>query len=253
MRASPPDRLPPVLPGAARALAGAAALLALAAVTDVAAAQGWVTEPTVTLAAAPATGAAGARPALDGASDAPIDDRSIVERGLALVGRVWDTTAYYLGSLFEVVTPPSPTHMVLDLMHQDQQSTFFIMLGYAGYKVKEIVNAVGLPPEISIKFSRVRDLAEADEDFLDRQLGRWAKRDSGLVAWAQQQVISTVASINEGATYKVETLELRGLPLPQVKFTLGPAVRGLSEDSSALMRAIQHLERKVTDEAQKRP
>jgi hypothetical protein len=174
--------------------------------------------------------------------DDPIDDRTFLEGSLAHVYDLWTWTMYCFGAVFETVTPPTPVSMIKHLQDDSQQSAFFKFIGYAGYKIKEIENGVGLPPDINVTFVRIQNLSEADEDFIERELQRWKVRDSGLLADAQRSVITTLTSINAGSSYRVDSLKVRVLPLPQVKFTLAPAEGGLSAEHSILLRAIQHLD-----------
>ncbi|CAK0756154.1 hypothetical protein CCP1ISM_660003 [Azospirillaceae bacterium] len=101
------------------------------------------------------------------------------------------------------------------------------------------------PPDITVSFGRIRELTEADIDFIDRELDRWSRRDRGILADTQRAVISTLVAINESQTYVVQSVKMRILPLPQVKFTIGPFEGGLSEQDSVLLRAIQRLDRRV--------
>jgi len=180
-------------------------------------------------------------------SDDPIDDRGLVERTGAFFEGVWTWVSYTAGAAFSVVTPPTPSAMIKDLREDDQKSPFFALIGDAGYKVKEIENGVGLPPDVTIKFGRIRNLSDADLDYIDRELSRWSKRDPGMVAEAQRAVITTLVAINQSDSYVVDGVRLRVLPLPQVKFTLAPTVGGLGWESSQLMRAIQRLDRRLVD------
>jgi hypothetical protein len=162
-----------------------------------------------------------------------------------MAGEAWTWVSYTMGSMFSSVTPPTPHAMVQNLQ-SDQQSEFFQFLGYSGYKLKEIENGVGLPPDITMSFGRIRELSEADIDFIEREIDRWARREKGVLAETQRAVINTLVSINQSSSYVVQSLKLRLLPLPQVKFTLGPVEGGLSEQDSVLLRAIQRLDRRVS-------
>lgn len=208
--------------------------------TSVSATLSAVKDPVSALFAAAPSPAPAAVPDRDDA----VDDRGLVEMTLTLVTDAWTWFSYTMGSMFASVTPPTPATMVRGLQ-DDQQSEFFQFLGHSGYKLKEIENGVGLPPDITLSFGRIRELTEADIDFIDRELGRWAKRDSGVLADTQRAVISTLVSINESQSYVVQSVKMRILPLPQVKFTIGPFEGGLSEQDSVLLRAIQRLDRRV--------
>ena len=60
-------------------------------------------------------------------------------------------------------------------------------------------------------------------------------------------MIASLVSINQSDSYVVDSVRLRLLPLPQVKFSLAPTIGGLGWESSQLMRAIQRLDRRVAD------
>lgn len=189
--------------------------------------------------------------ALSADSDDPIDDRGVVEITVATLGDAWTWVSYTFGSLFAAVTPPTPASMARDLQDNDKQSQFFALISDSGYKIKEIENGVGLPPDITIKFGRIRNLSDADIDYIDRELARWAKRDSGMVAEAQRAMIASLVAVNQSDSYVIDSVRLSVLPLPQVKFSLAPTEGGLSMENSVLMRAIQRLDRRLAD-AQKK-
>ena len=60
-------------------------------------------------------------------------------------------------------------------------------------------------------------------------------------------MIASLVSINQSDAYVVDSMRLRVLPLPQVKFSLAPTIGGLGWESSHLMRAIQRLDKRVAD------
>ncbi|MEI6556958.1 MAG: hypothetical protein WCO00_01015 [Rhodospirillaceae bacterium] len=180
-------------------------------------------------------------------TDDPTDDRGVIELAGAYVDGIWTWVSYSFGAMFSAVTPPTPSAMIRNLQEGDQQTVFLAMIGDAGYKVKEIENGIGLPPDVTVKFGRIRNLSDADLDYIDRELARWQRRDPGVVADAQRAVITTLVSINQSDSYVVDSVRLRLLPLPQVKFSLAPTVGGLGWESSQLMRAIQRLDRRMAD------
>ena len=179
--------------------------------------------------------------------DDPIDDRSYLERAADIGTHLWNAISYGLGSMFSAVTPPTPEAMVKDWQDDNEKSTFFQLIGDAGYKIKEIENGIGLPPAVTIKFGRIRNLSDADIDYMDREVDRWAKREKGLFGDVQRAAVSTLVAINQGDAYVVDGVSMRVLPLPQFKFTLAPTLGGLGWESSQLMRAIQRLDRRVAE------
>jgi len=199
--------------------------------------------------AAAAAATSGSALGLD--SDDPVDDRGLLEKAAAGLQSAWVWASYTFHAVFATVTPPTPAAMVKDLQDDDAQSPFFALIGDSGYKIKEIENGVGLPPDVTIKFGRIRNLSDADIDYIDRELARWEKHDPGMVAEAQRAVISTLVAVNQSDSYVIDSVRLRVLPLPQIKFTLAPTEGGLSMENSVLMRAIQRLDRRLAD-AQKK-
>ena len=213
-----------------------AAFLLLAGGTDVYA-QGKMAIPSLNVMPA-------AAPEVD--TDDPIDDRGMLELMVALTKTTWTRIAYSFSSMFAAVTPPTPAAMVKSLQEEDQQLAFLSMMGDAGYKIVEIENGIGLPPYIALQFTRIRNLSDADIDYADRELARWQRRDSGMIAGAQRAVISTLVFVNQSDSFVVDSVRLRMLPLPQVKFSLAPTIGGLGWENSELMLAIRRLDQRVS-------
>ena len=179
-------------------------------------------------------------------TDDPIDDRGTLELVVAHTKATWTWIVYSFGSMFASVTPPTPAAMVKGLQEEDQQLAFLSMMGDTGYKIIEIENGIGLPPYIALQFTRIRNLSDADIDYTDRELARWERRDSGMIAGAQRAVISTLVFVNQSDSFVVDSVRLRMLPLPQVKFSLAPTIVGLDRESNELMRAIRRLDQRVS-------
>jgi hypothetical protein len=167
------------------------------------------------------------------------------------VGAIWNMTRSSLawavdvtGSAIKVVLPPSPGSLAASAKDGDS-SELFRLLGLAGYKLKEIDNDVGLIPGISFKFGLVRELTEADLDYLDEQLELFQARNPGFVADLQRAIVRTVATINSAGGMMVSELKLGVLPLPSASFSVTPSETVLNEEASMLMRAIQRVDRRV--------
>ncbi len=227
--------------------------LALLSTNGLAQAQSQQTAPTANLlgatmdfASMPAAPAP-ATSSVEADLDDPIDDRGYFELAADSISGLWSTITFSLGSMFSAVTPPTPAAMVKDWQDDSQKSTFFQLVGDAGYKIKEIENGVGLPPAVTIKFGRIRNLSDADIDYMEREVERWARKEPGLIGDVQRAAISTLVAINQSDAYVVDTVSMRVLPLPQFKFTLAPAQGGLGWESSQLMRAVQRLDRRVAE------
>ena len=119
------------------------------------------------------------------------------------------------------------------------------MLGYAGYKLKEIDTDIGIIPGLYFKFGQSSELSEADYEFVETQVEAWERKNPGMYASLQRRIIKTVMAVNLGGDYQVSTLKVKLLPLPDVSFIMSPKQTFLGEESSTLMRAILRVERGV--------
>jgi hypothetical protein len=174
-----------------------------------------------------------------------IDDRpsvlsTVLGTAADMGGWVWEK----LSSVVSVVLPPSPTRLSKTIDAEDS-SELLKLLGTAGYKLKEIDNQVGIIPTVAFKFALVRELSEADWEYLDYRLALSRFKNQGLGATVQRAIVETVMAVNTGAAYQVSELKVQVLPLPKVAFSVTPKVTALGEESSALMRAIQRMEKRL--------
>ncbi|CAK0744298.1 exported hypothetical protein [Gammaproteobacteria bacterium] len=178
---------------------------------------------------------------------APVD---LVDERPTVIGTVWNYSTQTVGwvwgvlrdNVFSWVTPPSASSLTQSVSKQDAVQ-LFKLLGYAGYKLKEINTDVGLIPYLSFKFGLARELSEADYDYLEAQVEEWQRTNPGIYASLQRKIIDTVMTVNLGGEYKVSTLKVSLLPLPDVAFTMSPKQTFLGEENSVLMQAIQRVER----------
>jgi len=200
-----------------------------------------------------AQGAAGAPavvqvPAAPAPSEDPIDlirDRpTVVSTIVSGVGSVlwgvWDKVS----GVVSVILPPSPTSLSKSSTAEDEQE-LVKLLGYAGYKLKEIDSQVGIIPTIAFKFALTRELSEADWDYLEYRIELSRFRTPGLAAAVQRAIVETVMAVNTSSAYQVSELKVQILPLPKVAFSVTPKITTLGEESSALMRAIQRMEKRL--------
>lgn len=167
------------------------------------------------------------------------------------LGTAWELTKTGLGwvgsgvaSVVHFVLPPSP-HRLATSSKDDDGSELFRLLGLAGYKLKEIDSDVGIIPHISFKFMIVRELSEADLDYLHEQIELFALYDTRLLADLQRAIIRTVVAINSAGGMQVSDLKLTVLPLPKANFSVTPTETVLGEEASTLMRAIQRIDRRM--------
>ena len=104
---------------------------------------------------------------------------------------------------------------------------------------------VGIIPGVSFKFAIVRELSEADYDYLDEQIELFQIRRPGVVADLQRAIVRTVVAINSAGDMQVSDLKLKILPLPGASFSVTPNATVLGEEASTIMRAIQRVDRRV--------
>lgn len=149
-----------------------------------------------------------------------------------------------LNSGIALIAPPSPHESATTLSEEDSIA-LTKLLYVAGYKLKEIENGVGVIPSVSFKFAMVRELSDADWDFLDGQVESSKVRHPGMYADLQRTIVATVMKINGGPDYHVSELKVQILPLPKVQFNVTPKETALSEESSALMRAVQKVDKRL--------
>lgn len=170
------------------------------------------------------------------------DSPSIAE---SLTGIVYGSAAWTWG-LFTTgvasVAPPSPTKLTQSVS-DEEQSELFKLLSVAGYKLKEIDSQIAIIPTIAFKFGMVRQLSEADIDYLESELEASRFRHPGVYTEIQRTIVGTVLAINSGKSYQVSEMKVQVLPLPKVEFSVTPVVAALGEESSILMRAIQRIDR----------
>jgi len=159
----------------------------------------------------------------------------------------WATWGVASGLIAKVL-PPSPTTLSKSAAAGQDQQELVKLLGYAGYKLKEIDSQIGVIPTLGFKFALVRELSEADWDYLDYHLEMSRFHTPGLGAAIQRAIVETVMTINTGADFQVSELKVQLLPLPKVAFSVTPKVSTLGEESSTLLRAIQKMEKRLRGE-----
>jgi hypothetical protein len=174
-----------------------------------------------------------------------IDDRpSVIATIFGATANVFSAIIDKAEDLISTVLPPSPTTLSKSSTGEDEQE-LMKLLGYAGYKLKEIDSQVGIVPTLAFKFALTRELSEADWDYLDYRLELSRFHTPGLGAAIQRTIVETVMAVNTGDSYQVSELKVQILPLPKVAFSVTPKVTTLGEESSALMRAIQKMEKRL--------
>ena len=184
--------------------------------------------------------AADAAPATDLIQDEPGYTTALYNAVTGVASWSWGMVS----SGFSTVTPPSPSDLANSMSGQDQDE-LVKLLDTAGYKLKEISTDVGLIPGIDLAFGMIRELSEADLEYLESELERSRIVHPGFMTGVKRAIVETVLTINSGGAYNVTELHVTLLPLPAVQFSVAPVLAPLSDESSALMRAIQRVDRNV--------
>ncbi len=191
----------------------------------------------------PTPAAAAAADKIDKSPDLIRDRPRTLDKMWAMTMAAAAWTAGVTMDAVDQIMPPSAS----DFTAENDSTHLFKLLGYAGYKLKEIDNEVGLIPGLAFKFGLVREVSEADLDYLDEQMDYHRFANPGLLSELQRGIVSSVVAINTGGGMQVSELKLRLLPLPKAQFSITPSEGALSEEGSALMRAIQRVDRRVRD------
>lgn len=141
------------------------------------------------------------------------------------------------GDVVEAPTPPATTSSVLRDV-QTGHGAFWEYLKDAGYDLADIETAVGIIPDIKITFQLVRELSEADRDWLQQELEVDAQRRRGLTAKIQRRIVQTLLDASEFQDLRIAKLVIGILPLPSADFVIEPSNVPLSEEHDTLYRAI---------------
>jgi hypothetical protein len=138
----------------------------------------------------------------------------------------------------EAVTPPTPSDVLRQVESGGAHSQFWGYLRDAGYDLASIDTSVGIIPEIKITFQLVRELSEADRDWLQQELEADALRRKGLVAKLQRRIVQSLLDASEFQDMRIAKLVIGILPLPSADFEVEPTNAPLSEDHDTIYRAI---------------
>ncbi|CAK0763324.1 hypothetical protein CCP2SC5_310014 [Azospirillaceae bacterium] len=156
--------------------------------------------------------------------------------------QMYDSLAYSLQYLWDSLTtgltPPSPTSFAKTFDEKDPNS-FWYMISETGYKLKEIETDVSIIPNVGFKFKYVRQMSDADINYIERKLERHAKKFSDFGSKLQRSILATLLDINNSDSYYVETFTVKLLPIPRATFSLQPWEGGLPRELDVLLRAIQ--------------
>lgn len=162
------------------------------------------------------------------------------------IGQVLDRISYWVDYIFTTVTrgltPPSPETFAKSVRSKDPND-FWVLVGDAGYKLKEISTDVGVVPDVGFRFKYVRELSDGDINWLERKLERHAAKFKDPLSVIQRMIIYTLLNVNSSDVYYVDELKVKLLPLPKAEFALMSWDSGLSEEHDTLLRAIQGKKR----------
>lgn len=137
------------------------------------------------------------------------------------------------------------SHTERDLTHFRTRDDFGALMDVAGYKLKEIESHVGIAPGLQMSFLQVRELTEADREYVERRLLRHARRNPGTLAAIQRLIVRSVVEASDIAGFAVEKVVIDLFPLPEVKFVIASVDAPLGLDAARIMRAIEGLNRQI--------
>jgi hypothetical protein len=180
----------------------------------------------------------------ENSADLIMDHPNLAESAIEMIGEALHWSWDLLGKAASKIMPPTPLSTTASVSDEDK-AELMKLLNIAGYKLKEIDTQVGIIPTVSFKFAMIRELSDADIDFLEASLTESKITNPGLYTEIQRTIVGTVMAINSGEDYLVSELKVQLLPLPKVAFSVGPKETALSEEGSTLMRAIQKMDRRV--------
>jgi hypothetical protein len=137
----------------------------------------------------------------------------------------------------ETVTPPTASDVVSEI-EGPHASQFWEYLKDAGYDLSSIDTSVGIIPDIKITFQLVRELSEADRDWLQQELETDAMKRKGLTAKIQRRIVQTLLDASEFQDMRVSKLVIGILPLPSADFEVQPSRAPLSEEHDIIYREL---------------
>jgi len=168
---------------------------------------------------------------------------SLVEQASAL----WSDFLNAIG--FSGSTHFMRQHQALTGNRQEMRDEFTGLMDLVGYKLKEIDSSIGLIPSFSLTFGQARELTEADREYVERQLERHSRRHPGPGSVLQRAVLRGILDATEMGGFNVDKVEVTLLPLPKVKFALGPVDAPLGIEASRILRSIDQLSSRMRNES----
>jgi phosphate transport system substrate-binding protein len=156
---------------------------------------------------------------------------------------------YGIGSLITWVSDTaSATRSLLGLAlgeprHADTKGgqDFASLMDLAGYQTQEFQTSVGVFPGAGMTFGIVREMSEADQDYLERKLIEDAHNRPDALAAFQRKIVRSILDVSEGEGYEISQVVIEILPLPSVKLVVSPTDAPISQETTSILRAIERL------------
>jgi ABC-type phosphate transport system substrate-binding protein len=185
----------------------------------------------------------------------PLSDRVRAEQRAAFAPRPRDygiasgasSFATALGSFFNGAGELIQRGLVGNSEESKDGLDFTSLMDIAGYKTEEFQTSVSLIPSAGMTFGLVREMSEADQDYLERKLAQDAHRRTGALATMQRRVVGSVLDVTEANGYEINKVEIEILPLPSVKLIVAPSDGPVSAETTSILHAIEQLNTRITE------
>jgi phosphate transport system substrate-binding protein len=139
--------------------------------------------------------------------------------------------------------------LVVNLLDIDTSaSAFDSLMDLAGYKTQELQTSIGVIPSAGMTFGMVREMSEADQEYLDRRLEKDRHERPDLLATMQRSIVRSVLDVSEVAGYDISKVEIEIVPLPQVRLFAEPKDGGpKNNDTATILREIERLNERMNE------
>jgi len=133
------------------------------------------------------------------------------------------------------------------LSAEEDVADFNTLMDLAGYKIKDLQTTIGLIPSVGMAYAVVREMSEADQDYLDRKLAQDARTRVGPLAAMQRSIVRSILDVSETAGYEIGEVDIEFVPLPSVKLVMEPKDPPVSQETSSILRSIERLNERVLE------
>ncbi len=99
---------------------------------------------------------------------------------------------------------------------------FTSLMELAGYTLKSVDSSVGVIPSAGTTFGIVREMSDADREYLVRALTRDQRQRLGILPAIQRRIIRTVLDASATSGFVVSSVQISFLPLPGVDLVISP-------------------------------